>query len=180
MKMEVVISSETFVNSFIRIHVVTPQKTVIFFKGNFDLNRVRIYFFSSSLLPLLEHRADFSVSWSFTDSDQLISSSQSLYLNIGQHKHKKTHKHIKRPCPEWDSNPKSLPPSERRQYMPQTARLPWPASDLYNVIFHLIEKIKKRNVWYGSAVRALILSYLRILCLLESDWYADSIICKRQ
>jgi hypothetical protein len=36
------------------------------------------YFVSSSLLPLLEHRADFSVSWSFTDGrtpwtgDQLI------------------------------------------------------------------------------------------------------------
>jgi hypothetical protein len=59
---------------------------------------------------------------------RVISSSQGLYQNTGQHEHRKMHTHIKHPCPEWDSNPRSRPPSERRQCMPQTARLPWPAS----------------------------------------------------
>jgi hypothetical protein len=61
---------------------------------------------------------------------RVFSSSQGLYLNTGQHKHRKTHTHIKHPLPEWDSNPRSRLPSERRQYMPQTARLPWPAQIL--------------------------------------------------
>jgi hypothetical protein len=47
----------------------------------------------------------------------VISSSQGLYLNTVQHKHRKTHTHIKRPCPEWDSNPRSRLQSERRQFM---------------------------------------------------------------
>jgi hypothetical protein len=38
---------------------------------------------------------------------RVISSSQGLYSNTGQHKHRKTHTHIKHPCPEWDSNPRS-------------------------------------------------------------------------
>jgi hypothetical protein len=37
------------------------------------------------------------------------------------------HTHTKHPCPEWDSNPWSRSPSERRQFIPQTSRLPWPA-----------------------------------------------------
>jgi hypothetical protein len=41
-------------------------------------------------------------------------------------KHRKTH--TKHSCPEWDLNPRSRLPSERREYMPYTARLPWPAS----------------------------------------------------
>jgi hypothetical protein len=36
---------------------------------------------------------------------RVITSSQGLYLNTGEHKHRKTHTHIKHPCPEWDSNP---------------------------------------------------------------------------
>jgi hypothetical protein len=58
---------------------------------------------------------------------RVISSSQGLYLNTGQHKHRKTHTHIKHPCPEWDSNPRSQLSSEQRQYMSQTARLQWSA-----------------------------------------------------
>jgi hypothetical protein len=49
---------------------------------------------------------------------RVISSSQGLYLNTGQHKHRKTRTHIKNPCLEWDSNPRSRPQSERRQCMP--------------------------------------------------------------
>jgi hypothetical protein len=59
---------------------------------------------------------------------RVISSSQGLYLNTRQHKHRKTHIHtIKHPCPRRDSNPQSLPPSDRRLFMPQTAQLPRPA-----------------------------------------------------
>jgi hypothetical protein len=60
---------------------------------------------------------------------RVISSSQGLYLNTRQHKHRKTHIHtIKHPCPRWDSNPQSRPPRDRRLFMPQTARLPRPAN----------------------------------------------------
>jgi hypothetical protein len=41
-----------------------------------------------------------------------ISLSEGLYLNTGQ-----THIHIKHSCTEWDSNPWSQRPSERRQFM---------------------------------------------------------------
>jgi hypothetical protein len=43
---------------------------------------------------------------------RVISSSQGLYL---YKKHRKTY--TKHPCPEWDSNPRSRLPSERRQCM---------------------------------------------------------------
>jgi hypothetical protein len=60
---------------------------------------------------------------------RVISSSQGLYLNTRQHKHRKTHIHtIKHPCPRRNSNPQSRPPSDRRLFMPQTARLPRPAN----------------------------------------------------
>jgi hypothetical protein len=59
---------------------------------------------------------------------RVIRSSQGLYLNTQQQKHRKTHIHtIKHPCPRWDSNPQSRPPSDRRLFMPQTTRLPRPA-----------------------------------------------------
>jgi hypothetical protein len=65
-----------------------------------------------SLLPLLEHRAKFP---QFLDQGRsvgllgrVISSSQGLYL----------YTNTKHPCPEWDSNPRSRPPSERTQYTP--------------------------------------------------------------
>jgi hypothetical protein len=57
---------------------------------------------------------------------RVISSSQDLYLNIGQHKHRKTRTHITHPCTRRDSNPHSRPTRDRRLFMPQTARLPRP------------------------------------------------------
>jgi hypothetical protein len=46
-------------------------------------------------------------------------------LHKEQHKHRiNAHRH---PCLEWDSNPRSQRPSERRQFMPQTARPLWSA-----------------------------------------------------
>jgi hypothetical protein len=58
---------------------------------------------------------------------RVISSSQGLYLNTGQHTHRKTRTHIKYPCPRRYSNPQSRSLSDRRLFMPQTARLPRPA-----------------------------------------------------
>jgi hypothetical protein len=56
---------------------------------------------------------------------RVISLSQGLYLIIEQHKHRinaythtHTHTHSKHTCPEWDSNPRSQRPSERRRFMP--------------------------------------------------------------
>jgi hypothetical protein len=52
---------------------------------------------------------------------QVISSSQGLYLYTNTekrartHTHTHTHTHTKHPCPEWNSNPRSRLPSERRQ-----------------------------------------------------------------
>jgi hypothetical protein len=77
------------------------------------------------LAPTLEHRADLSVSWTFTGGRTPWTGDQVVGRPLS--KHRKTHTHIKQPCPEWDSNPRSRPPSERRQYMPQIARPPWPA-----------------------------------------------------
>jgi hypothetical protein len=45
---------------------------------------------------------------------RVISSSQGLYLNTGQHKHRKMRTHIKHQCPRRDSNPQSRLPSDRR------------------------------------------------------------------
>jgi hypothetical protein len=55
---------------------------------------------------------------------RVISSSQGLYLHIGQHKHRKTRIHIKHPYPRRDSNSQTRPPNDRRLFLPQTARLP--------------------------------------------------------
>jgi hypothetical protein len=49
---------------------------------------------------------------------RVISSSQGLHLHTNTEKRARTHTHTKHPCPEWDSNPRSRFPSERRQYMP--------------------------------------------------------------
>jgi hypothetical protein len=75
------------------------------------------YFF---LLLLCSHFWSIGLISQFLDHSQtvgllgrVISSSQGLYLNTEQHKHRKTHTHINHPRPEWDSNPRSRPPSER-------------------------------------------------------------------
>jgi hypothetical protein len=52
-----------------------------------------------------------------------ITMSQGCYLNTRQHKHR-------HPCFKWDSNPRSQRLSERRQFMPQTARLLWSAGEI--------------------------------------------------
>jgi hypothetical protein len=87
-------------------------------------------FFSSctlirELAPILEHRTDYTVPWAFTAAGLLgraISSSQGLYLNTGQHEHRKTRTHIQHPCQGRHSNPQSRPPSDRRLFMPQISR----------------------------------------------------------
>jgi hypothetical protein len=51
---------------------------------------------------------------------RVISSSQGLYLYANTEKctHTHTHTNTKHPCLEWDSNPRSRLPTERRQFMP--------------------------------------------------------------
>jgi hypothetical protein len=85
--------------------------------------------------------AAFLVFLSYTQSVGIlwrgIRPSQGLYLYTEQHKqNKRTHRH---PCLEWDSDPRFWVPSERRQYMPQTTRLPWPA--IGNFTFSQIERL---------------------------------------
>jgi hypothetical protein len=69
----------------------------MFHEGNYFTHRFEwawkyIFFL---FVPTLEHRADFSVSWSFLQTvgllGRVISSSQGLYLTTGQHKHRKKH-----------------------------------------------------------------------------------------
>jgi hypothetical protein len=83
-----------------------------------------------ALAPILEHRSGYSVFYLSQEVEllgQVISWSQGLYLNTGQHKHRKTRAHIKHPCPGWDSNLQSRPPSCRKLFMHRTTRLPRPA-----------------------------------------------------
>jgi hypothetical protein len=78
---------------------------------------------------------------------RVISSSQGLYLNTGQHKHRKTRTHIKHPCPRWDSKPQSRPPSDRRLFMPQIAQLPRPAKkcSCSSQIYYINQHVQKEG-----------------------------------
>jgi hypothetical protein len=49
---------------------------------------------------------------------RVISQSQGRYLHTGQHKHRINAYTYQHPCPEWDSNPRSQSPRERKQFMP--------------------------------------------------------------
>jgi hypothetical protein len=49
---------------------------------------------------------------------RVISSSQGLYLYTITKKCTHTHTNSTHPCPDWDSNPRSRLPNERRQCMP--------------------------------------------------------------
>jgi hypothetical protein len=70
---------------------------------------------------------------------RVISPSQGRYLTQTQNKH--THKH---PCLEWHSNPRSQLPSERREFMPYTTRVPCPAT------VHFIRKVFGSNIGRDS------------------------------
>jgi hypothetical protein len=113
------------------LHLIGLAQQTIRWSSNYSVKRI---FFS--LAPLLGSSLSY---WStelitqFLDLPQavgllgrMISSSQGLYLNRGQHKHRKTQTYIKLPCPVRDSNLQSLPPSDRRRFMTQTARLQRP------------------------------------------------------
>jgi hypothetical protein len=61
---------------------------------------------------------------------RVICSSQGLYLytNTQKRTHSSNTKHL---CQRRDSNPRSQRPNKRKQFMPQTAQLPWPAIYLF-------------------------------------------------
>jgi hypothetical protein len=65
--------------------------------------------------PLIQFRNHFSQTVGLLG--RVISPSQGLYLNTGQHKDR-INGYTKYPCLEWDSNPRSQRPSERRQFIP--------------------------------------------------------------
>jgi hypothetical protein len=83
---------------------------------------VALIFFSmalrahSGLWPLIQFLNNF-FSQTVVLLGRAISPSQSLYLITGQHKQNKR-LHTKHQCLEWDSNPRSQCPSERREFMP--------------------------------------------------------------
>jgi hypothetical protein len=91
------------------------QKSV--YAGFFICPNIRFFYIPSTYTVLV---------WIYIQSVRLlgrvISPSQGLYLNTGQHKYRKTHTHththINHPCPKWDSNTRSQRPRERRQFMP--------------------------------------------------------------
>jgi hypothetical protein len=64
-----------------------------------------------------------------------ISWSRGLYLysNTEKHTHNTNTKH---PCSAWDSSLRSRLPREWGQFMPQTARLLWPAKDDFTYAFY--------------------------------------------
>jgi hypothetical protein len=91
-------------------------------RWHFLLRNMYNFFWLAPLVPLYGCRG-FSfiiliISQTVGLLGRVIGLSQGRYLNTGQHKHRKTHTHTKQPCPEWDSNLRSRPPSERRQCMP--------------------------------------------------------------
>jgi hypothetical protein len=127
-----------------------------------------IYLFYSSLLPFGSLLPLWSIGliFQFLDHAQtvgllrrVISSSQGLYLNTIQHKHRKTHTHIKHPCSEWDSNQRSRSPSEQRQCMPQTARPPRP--EFINLFLVNLIMVSIRQTTYR---RLVIMNYIFVEC----------------
>jgi hypothetical protein len=87
-----------------------------------ELSMEQSSIFFSPLAPTLEHRADFISLLIILQTvgllGRVISSSQGLYLCTNTERRTHIRKHYKHPCPEWDSNPRSRLPSERRQCMP--------------------------------------------------------------
>jgi hypothetical protein len=103
-----------------------------------------------------------------------ISPSQGLYLNTGQHKHRKTHTHIKHPCPKWDSNPRSQRPRERRQFMHQTAQLRWPASVRASEDSSCISPLSYGDRHPSSTLRILSFSSFHFCSVLSSSGFVCS------
>jgi hypothetical protein len=62
----------------------------IFVRGGYISGRFSCVFFS--LLPLLEHRADFSVSWSFADGRTLCTGDQLVARPLRKHRTTQTQK----------------------------------------------------------------------------------------
>jgi hypothetical protein len=100
--------------------------------------------------PLIQFRNHFSQTVGLLG--RLISPSQCLYLNTGQHKHRiNAHNY---PCLEWESNPQSQRQSERRQFMVTVISM---ISEYYHLINFKIPKVcgiqkrpLKRRLWNGN------------------------------
>jgi hypothetical protein len=129
------------------------------------------YYFSSSLLPFGAY-GWFLSSWSFTDGRTLWTGVQLVARPLTKHRTPQTqnkHTHIKHLCPEWDSNSRSRPPSERRQCMPYSPRLPWPACWYY---WEYVYKIKTYETGVRSHGVMPVLNFVQICpAFLELKWY---------
>jgi hypothetical protein len=86
---------------------------------------------------------------------RVISSSQGSYLYTNTEKHTHIHTNTKHLCPEWDSNPRFRLPSERKQCMPHTARLPLPAKTR-------ISKLKIQHL--GTSLRVKLTFWIMKNC----------------
>jgi hypothetical protein len=58
----------------------------------------------------------------------------------------------------WNSNPRSRLPSEQKQYMPQTARLPWPATIYLHVNLTQVHLFQHKVQQCGHEDEALLLN----------------------
>jgi hypothetical protein len=92
--------------------------------------------------------------------------------NKRTHARTRTHTHTKHSCPKWDLNPQSQRLSERRQFMPYTAQLTWPAVYLltcskfnYNIwtLLDDNEKIKHCIAFFHKGKTVLTLVNLKVI-----------------
>jgi hypothetical protein len=94
-----------------------------------EIRIVERFYLSTALKPFIWPWPLFQFLDLFTQSvgplGRRISPSQGRYLHTGQYKYRiNAHRH---PCLKWDSTPRSQRSNERRQFMPKTARILWPA-----------------------------------------------------
>jgi hypothetical protein len=82
-----------------------------------------IIFFSLALQPPWALASVFQFHDHFTEGRTPWASDQTVARPLL--KHRTTQTHTKHLCLVWDSNPRSQRPSERRQFMPSTARTLW-------------------------------------------------------
>jgi hypothetical protein len=113
-----------------------PSNLIYYYYYYYPLNFVIIQFLFFISFPLIPYSYGSSLFFSldlYTIGRTLWTSDRPVARPLPKHRttqtqnNAHTHTHTKQPCPKWDSNPRTQRPRQRRQFMPQTARLPWPA-----------------------------------------------------
>jgi hypothetical protein len=119
------INIKSYIHTYIFILLSTVRSMVLWCKCSGQrTERIHFQFNFFPLAPLLGSSPPYWSTGPITQFlylsqavgllERVISSSQGLYLNTGQHKHRKTPTQIKHPCPGRNSNSQSRPPSDRR------------------------------------------------------------------